>query len=107
MAITRTTWISGYMIVALFSIGCAADTDPTSLAGDIACGTTTCRDGEICRVFEPHPDPTGASLQYSCFAVSGGCAVVDCQGEECPACLRSHCGYLISVMGRELFCGGF
>lgn len=97
--------------LALSLVACTGP-EPTSLEGDIACGSMTCGDGQLCETFEPHP---GEALQYSCVTVTPGCEVFDCVSDErscpdceiCPACIVGHCGYLTRVENRELMCLGF
>jgi hypothetical protein len=107
-------------VSCLLAIACTTQHKATSLAGAIACGTTTCGDGQLCTTTPTQP-PDG-TISYQCLDVPKGCDAYDCRSSDphttrpgctpCETCIMQLCAYYpddqnISLAGRMLSCPSF
>lgn len=97
------------LAASLAAAACASDGTPaTSLDGTIPCGTATCTSGQICKTQASGID-AGAGNAPTCEIVPAGCAVHDCTGTSCGACVLEMCADpnlqdYVRVTGRDLAC---
>jgi hypothetical protein len=84
---TRVSWFCVFGVI--ISNGCASNEEP-SLAGPVACGSTTCGGGQICVEDEHDLGPGSANPMYyeTCIAPTAGCSLAPCGNANDPACAQ-------------------
>ncbi len=96
------------MIVVWLVAACGAGggESSTNLEGTIPCEAMPCQSQQLCR-HQGQGIDAGVPPQDMCVTVSTSCAVTDCEGPDCPTCVRELCDCRTcpaTVVGRMLTC---
>jgi len=105
--------LAAVILTSMSCFACGVSKSPgTPLGGSAACESMSCGSGQICVVQVSGIDAGAGGDFATCFTVPDGCAVFDCRGRDCPACLTDNCSLgaeladLVTVQGRTLTCPG-